>query len=77
MGGGGRGKRGLVGGGEQYKEVASSGEGWPVRGWVSGRRVGQRESRTLGGEWGSERRVVQWEEGETMGHVVFLFHPPN
>ena len=26
---------GSVGGGRQWEEGASSGEGWPVRGWVS------------------------------------------
>ena len=69
----------LVGGGGQWEEGASSEEGWPVRGWVNGRRVGQRESGTaVAGEWGSEWRVVRWEEGEAMGHVVILmFHPPN
>ena len=47
-------------------------------GWFSGRRVGQSESGTVEGEWGIERRVVQWEEGEAMGYVVILFfHPPN
>ena len=66
-----------VGGAGQCEEGVSSGKGWPVRGWVSGRRVGQRGSGTVGGEWGSERRVVQMEEGVAMGHVILLFHPPN
>ena len=40
--------------------------------------MGHRESGMVGGELGSETRVVQWEEGEGMGHVViFLFHTPN
>ena len=43
--------------------------------WVSGRRVEQRESWTVGGECGSQRRVVHWEEGEAVGPVVILFHP--
>ena len=27
--------------------------------------------------WGSERRVMQWEEGEAVGHVMILFHLLN
>ena len=50
-------------------------------GWVNVRRRGR--VRVYG--WGrcgegdllSERRVIQWEDGETVVHVVILFHPPN
>ena len=66
-----------MGRGGQWEEGASSGEGWPVRWWVSGRRVGQRESGTVGGEWERARRAAQEEEGEAMGRaVILLFHPP-
>ena len=56
---------GQWGGGGQCDEGANSGEHWPVRGWVSGRRVGQRESGSgksgeVGGGWYSGRRERQW-----------------
>ena len=41
--------------------------------------MGKREGGSVGGEWGStsERRVVQWEVGEAVGHVILFFHRPN
>ena len=40
------------------------------------RLCGGLASGTEGG-WGSERSVVQWEEGEAVGYVVMLLHPSN
>ena len=44
---------------------------------MEGGSVVQREGRSVQGEWCSESRVVLWEEQDAVGHVVFLFHPPN
>ena len=59
----------------QWEEGAVTGRfgQWEEGVW----RVEQMESGSVGGEWCSERRVVQWEEGEAVGPVVNLLHPPN
>ena len=70
------GGRGSVRGREQCQEGAISGEDWPLKGWISGRIVGK--SVTMTGDSGTEKMMVQWKEGEAMGHVVILlFYPPN
>ena len=67
---------------DQWKEGAGTGrvhqwkEGGAEGGWVEGVAVGSRESGEGRGQWCSKRRVVQWEKGEAVGHVV-MFHPPN
>ena len=66
-----------VGGGVQWVE----GGGGKQCGRLASDRVGQCEDSVVEGEWDSwrrvgKRRVIQWNEGEAMGHVV-MFHPPN
>ena len=56
--------------GDQWEDGAGTGR---VRQWEEG---GQRESVWRVGQWCRER-VSQCEEGEAVGHVVILFHPPN
>ena len=74
VGGGGS----VQGGCRKWEEDVDSREVGPVGGWVSGWRVGQRESGAVRGECNSERRVVQLEEGEAVGHVlILLFDPLN
>ena len=61
--------------GGQWEECAATGRFGQSEECVW--RVGQMESGSVGEEWCSERRVVQWKEGEAVGPVVILFHPPN
>ena len=44
---------------------------------MEGGSVVQREGGSVQEEWCSERKVVQWQEGEAVGKAVILFHPPN